>query len=534
MELLKYYSGPATETLNHEAQILTEAQAFREYMDRNNQNRKLARSSAKPRATSTPKRKKTEPQRREKITPEMTWLKKLICPFVYAEKTPDGIRPSVTKEAFIGRWNMRMGQRSLPNYKLLDHFNGTETLYFMGQGWNKADRTLANIDIDVQKHKRRGTPEGARQFAEHLKQKWPDLYCEPSTNGNGIHGYCILWKRKADAQTTNAALKRLEAWLRAEAKRINADIEDVEIKGTCLDLTLDDRFAQAVTFGVPAKLPRDVSRFSEWENTTVLRVKDLESSLYDVSVREAMCEAAVVVNEPEEAVQFPASQSNAPARKEKKPIVAGSVSNKFINDDQLDSIPAFERLYREWVGPSDLMAGKFRVTAHDFAVAMVLLRHFKADVNLDKSLPCRRVAELWTGLYKAGDIDRGWNHHRWKVIRDFLSARGHIDWTDHRYEHPSMVKDEHGKWCRQKDNNGKRSRGIACKWVITDEYDHRLEQVSLITALKTGEASFVDTKFNTLVPKQGKGRNLRPTICSLRHLKFWQQTNEASELLFAA
>jgi hypothetical protein len=68
---------------------------------------------------------------------------------------------------------------------------------------------------------------------------------------------------------------------------------------------------------------------------------------------------------------------------------------------------------------------------------MVLLRHFKADGNFDKSLPCRRVAELWTGLYEAGDIDRGWNHHRWKVIRDFLSARGHIDWTDNRYEPPS-------------------------------------------------------------------------------------------------
>lgn len=76
MQLLKYYSSPATETLDHEPHILTEAQAFREYMDRNNRNRKLARSSAKPRATSTLKRRKSEPQRREKITPEMKWLKK--------------------------------------------------------------------------------------------------------------------------------------------------------------------------------------------------------------------------------------------------------------------------------------------------------------------------------------------------------------------------------------------------------------------------------------------------------------------------
>jgi len=534
MELLQYNSVDAHKSVDHALTIITEDRAFREYMDRNNRERRLARKIADSQAKPKSKTKRSAPQRREKTTPEMKWLKELICPFVYAEKTPDGIRPSVTKAEFIGRWNMKMGQRSLPNFKLLDHFQGKETLYFMGQGWNKADRTLVNIDIDVQKHKRLGTPEGARKFAEHLKKRWPDLYCEPSTNGKGIHGYCILWKRKADAKTSNAALKRLEAWLRAEAKIINADIEDVEVKGTCLDLTLDDRFAQAVTFGVPAKLPRDVSRFSEWENTTVLRVKDLESSLYDVRKREAVCEAAPVVKEPEAVIQLPVSKANVPAKKEKKPILAGSVSNKFITEEQLANIPAYEQLYRQWVGPNDLMAGKFRVIAHDFAVAMMLLQHFKADANYDESLPIRRVQELWTALYNAEDITRGFNHHRWKVIRDFLSARGHINWIDNRYETPSMAKNENGKWCRTKGSNGKVSVGIACKWGISDGFDNWLNQIALTATLKTGEASFVDTKLRKLVPSNGNGKNLRPVSCSIRALKLSDEWNKACELMMAA
>jgi len=511
MNLLKYYSVDAIETSALDAANLTEDIAFREYLDHKQRQRKLDRNLAK-------------------ATPEMKWLKELICPFVYGEKTPVGVRPSITKEAFIGRWNMGLGLPSLPNYKLLDHFLGKETLYYMAHGWEKAERILVMIDIDVLKAKGLGTPEGARRFAQHLKAIWPDLYFEVSTNGKGIHGYLILRKRWADAKQTNAALKRLEAWLRAEAKKVNADIEEVEIKGTCLDMTFDGRLLQAVKYGVLAKLPRDVARFSEWQETTVLRVQDLERSQFDVNEEEVVVSVPEPVSdEPEEVIKWPTPKADAKIRKVKKAIVAGSVSGKFINEDELAAIPAFERLYREWVGPNDLMARKFRITAHDFAVMMVLLRHFKAQPNCDKTLPCRRAEELWTGLYHAGDVDRGFCHHRWRRIRDFLSARGHIDWTDHRYEPPCVVKDENGK----KDQK-KSSRGIACKWGITEQYDHWLERVSLTAALKSGEASFVDTGFRKLVPPQGNGKNLRPISCQLRELRFLQRAEAACDLLYAA
>lgn len=553
MVLQQYYSGPANETFKFAPEIIADYRAYREYMDGNKQKAKIARQTAEVQEPPKPSKPKTErgSQRRAKSTPQMDWLRELICPFVYGDGTPDGPRPSVTKADFIGRWNQRMGLPSLPNYKLLDHFQASGTAYYMGQGWANADRTLVLIDIDVLKSKNRGTPEGAKRFAEHLKSIWPNLYFERSTNGKGIHAYIILWKHDVDAKKTNAALKRFELWLRAEAKRVNADIELVEIKGTCLDLTLDDKFAQAVTFGTLAKLPREVNRFSEWEQTTTLRVQDLESNIYDVI--ETKVQDIAQDNEAKITAKLPnvvcdsqpnmtediagndiAGKDLAGTDIAHADISEGSTTGKFITKEQLSRIPHYECLYREWVGPDDLMAGKFRVTAHDFAVALMLLQHFKADANHDESMPVRRVGELWTALYVAEDITRGFNHHRWKVIRDFLSASGHINWIDNRYEHPNMVKNENGKWCRTKGGNGKVSVGIACKWRINDFFDHWLNQISSLSTLNIGEASFVDTKLLRLVPPNGNGRNLRPVHASIRALKLREQFDKACELMIAA
>lgn len=490
-------------------------------------------SSPQEIAKSRVKRSKSKaPRKQAKTTPEMEWLKSLICPFVYGERTPTGIYPSVDKQTFVGRWSLGYGLPSLPNHKLLDHFQGNQTLYFFGNGWEKCDRTLVMIDIDVLKYKGMGSPEGAKQFAEHLKVIWPDLYFEPSTNGNGMHGYFLLWKAKIGAERTNAALKRFEKWLRSEAKRINADIEQVEIKGTCLDLKLEGRVVDTVRYGSFGKIPRDLSRFAEWENTTMLRVHDLESNLFDEdavpNLAPVMEDSGKVVNVPV-TVPFPSPVVSKKAKSAVTDSVSGSVSGKFINEEELAGIPFFERLYREWIGPNDLMAGKFRVTAHDFAVAMVLLRHFKTDPNGDGSLPTRRVGELWTGMFLAGDVQRGWNHHRWKVIRDFLSARGHIDWTEYRYEYETVVLDEDGK----KDVK-KSQRGIACKWGISAEFDDHL---AFFVACNAGEASFVDTKKCNLVPPQGKGQNLKPRPFPLRvemEQKFWVRAFEACETLCAA
>src|SRR5207248_2384814 len=111
------------------------------------------------------------------------------------------------------------------------HQRGHETLYFFGNGWINQPYTLVMIDIDVMKARGLGTPDGARRCAEHLAGLLPGSYWEPSTNGNGRHGYLLVSKEGYPAEVVNQGLAWLEDWLRAQCK--GQDIEMVEVKGTC-------------------------------------------------------------------------------------------------------------------------------------------------------------------------------------------------------------------------------------------------------------------------------------------------------------
>ena len=462
-----------------------------------------------------PTRKKAKKARRKaKSTPPMIWLKDLICSLVYGEKTSVGVRPSLEKKELIGFWNQDLQLPKLANYRLEDHFNLVKTYYFFGNGDPKDDLTLVMIDIDVQKSLGLGTPAGALAFAEHLRRvRFPGLYFEPSTNGNGIHAYILVRKLGRSATEVNAALRRLQAWLVAESERVNADIELVEVKGTCLDVTFNFGMMESVKYGFFAKLPREAHRFNEWQATTVLALAEIEGSLYDVKTEPETCNIPAV--DP---------STSTTVKKPKKRIVAGSVTGKFITDEALACIPRYEALYNQMTGGKNLKARKFAVTAHDFAIALVLLRFFKNNANPDDSLPTRRVAKLWTALYSAGDVQRPWNHHRWKAIRDFLSKQGHLDWIDNRYCYGEIV-------------DGEFVRGIACKFWITDEFADALDIVATATTPTTGGASFVHTSVAGFVRLKGNGRPLVPErfpIRAERERLFWKAAYEASGTLWAA
>lgn len=339
METLKYCSSADLRSSELDPSIVTEDPVFREAMDRRQRERNSARMSVK--AIAVPKNVKKSPQRRARKSPEISWLKGLICPFVYGEKTPDGIFPSVTKQTFVGRWNLSMGLPSLPNYKLLDHFQGKETLYFFGNGSEQCKNTLVMIDIDVLKSKGLGSPAGAIALSTHLISIWPDMYFEPSTNGKGMHGYFILRKSGVDAQRTNASLKRLERWLRSESLRINADIEQVEVKGACLDITFEGRLVQSVQYGSFAKLPREISRFDEWGNTTVLRVQDLETSVFDEGAAFRVDSKASVpvlkMSVSNETISQPRPTVTVKVKAAPAVSSSGSVSGRVINEEELSS-----------------------------------------------------------------------------------------------------------------------------------------------------------------------------------------------------
>ena len=103
-----------------------------------------------------------KPRRRAPTTEAIRWLRGKVFSHVYGEKVGDDVYPSMTKEAFVGFYNQRGYGKRLPNYKIQDHFDRRKTYYYFSSPNKTAEYALALIDIDVQKKKKLGSPEGAR------------------------------------------------------------------------------------------------------------------------------------------------------------------------------------------------------------------------------------------------------------------------------------------------------------------------------------------------------------------------------------
>jgi len=320
-----------------------------------------------------PKPNRRKPKRRSPTTEAMRWLKdKMFC-HVYGEKVGDGVYPSMTKETFVGFYNERGHGKRLPNYKLQDHFNGLKTYYYFSSPNKTAEYALAMIDVDVLKRKMLGSPEGAKKVAAFLRTKFPNLYVEASTGGKGQHGYLLVRKLGHGAEEVKAALKHLEKWLRQQSKGF--DIEIVEVKGMPPVVKYRDGGSiEAITYGSFAKLPREVNRFSEWANTTTVTIADL-----------------LALPLVEEAVE---AEPEIRAKADK--LQVGSVSGKNVSQEELDLMPTWERFIKQARKQTPLHGDRWTVTETDFAQAVVLLRFFTENRNLDGSLPQRRVQELWT------------------------------------------------------------------------------------------------------------------------------------------
>ncbi|MFO0800187.1 MAG: hypothetical protein U0804_22195 [Gemmataceae bacterium] len=393
--------------------------------------------------------------RRADSTPAMNWLRERTFPDVYGHlEVKDGERrviPSMKVSTFIDRRNrLRFtggydrhqyeGRFRVANYKYRDHFDRESTLYFFAHP--TARYVIVMLDIDALKALGLGSPAGAVAFAGHLKTFWPNLYTEPSTGGSGVHGYLVLDRAGRTAGQVNAFLKGLEGWLRAEAAITGADIEAVEVKGSCpmIDATAGGK-VNDVQFGTFAKVPRLAEeRFAELAATTVLDV-----------------------TKPLPAHSGPVVKAVQPKKG------AGSWDGRFITDAEVAAIPAYEEFYRHL--NLDLRDERYVVTPNDFAVFCVLLRWFTANPvktgSKQNTLPVRKVQGLWTSLHEAGTADRPFNCHRFKVIRDFLSRNKHIDWIDHHY-----------RWTAHDAQGDVETEGVACKWGLTAHFNSLLDRVS--------------------------------------------------------
>ena len=377
-----------------------------------------------------------------KVREAAQWLKKLTHDLCWGIKVID--RKTGKPHPAFANTNKKLEKLAahrfvrlqlLTQQLLLAHFSSEETLYFTGY---PGDFTLLLIDIDCHS---KGTLEGALLFAEYLRENiFPNLYFEPSTNGNGVHGYLVV--SKSNDKDYNRAAKALDRWLKAILSTTTFDVETVETKGTC---SIWER--GNITEGTLAKYPRDASRFEEWQRTTSLTVGEIDD----------LVESSPIKPKPKRECQG-----------------TGSIVGKHIDTEAIKALLSFGK---DLLGQEQVAIGsknRVVVTNEDVAVFATLLKFFTDNRNADGSLPVARIRSLWKSLYECGDITRAWDHHRFMWLRDKFTALKLIDWEDSTY-----VVGENGH------------PGQACKWNasekllnIIQEYTVNKEEAPAATTIK--------------------------------------------------
>lgn len=73
---------------------------------------------------------------------------------------------------------------------------------------------------------------------------------------------------------------------------------------------------------------------------------------------------------------------------------------------------------------------------------------------------------MWNSLFEVGDVGRAFCPQRFKVIRDFLSSLGLLDWKDRSY------------CLGWYDQEGEYHKGKACKWQASEKLMGMLEETA--------------------------------------------------------
>jgi hypothetical protein len=442
--------------------------------------------------TSTEK----SPRKRQKIH---AWLRKRISRLDFGFKHEGRPIHSNINAKVLDRINNGGGWLDrLKNRDLDEHFDGSRTYYFTGNGSRDSDETLAMIDIDCHG---RGTQAGALAFAEHLRANplfGDDLYIESSTNGVGVHGYVVVVKGCAGDRITNVALKVLDLYLKGLSYLGDFDIELVEIKGTCPELTwgLTRGRLEKYQSGQLAKLPREaLRRTDELMGTSKVHISRLQRLGLDLAemagaagvpieivekIRSASEHLAGCRSRPEHLEQLrqgvkdwarwkagrvampaivldflPFAQEKAEGRRPTLKRARGSTEAPMVSDEIAGQIRGgLMRFVKNWCNGGLAAAMRRRLIPVDLAAVIAILAHTKDHPNADGSTPTAWIKMLWDDLHERGYIDRPWDHHRFKAARDFLSRMGWIAWRDENYVVGQEIDGEYRK-------------GQAAKWEAT-------------------------------------------------------------------
>ena len=234
-------------------------------------------------------------------------------------------------------------------------------------------------------------------------------------------------------------LKRLEKVLKRLLQVFLAthpehDIEDVEIKGTPHILTWAkgaSRRIESMKSGQLAKLPRDIlDRFDEFRDTTVLSIQDIHQ-----------------LEDRVERIEIPAPRRLSASR------AKGSTRNHPLSTDEVEAIGGpYLEFAGTWVPEPLATSGRAKVEAGDVAIGLAIVKVCSSKSNSDGTLPTARVKAIWDRLFEDGEVERAFDYHRWKTIRDVIEVRGGLEMVDRRF-YTGFV-----------DVDGRVIKGRAAKW----------------------------------------------------------------------
>jgi hypothetical protein len=370
-----------------------------------------------------------------------SFILKHVSPYSYGW-TYDEKPTRYKNEEIIRQRNERGWMTGLTRTRIYEHLAG-DVKYFYADGRKSVEQTLTGIDVDCHDH---GTYESAVAFAAWLQENFfPGLYYEPSTHGNGVHGYILFCKMGLKDVGVNVWLKRLEKTLKRLLQVFLAihpehSIEDVEIKGTAHEIMWEDGKIIHLKAGSLMKLPARIYLADEFEKLKGTMLVDV----YDIEKLE------------ETASRLPVT-IKMPARKK-----TGSLRNHIVLDEDLAAITGrYLEIAREWVPAPLATSHRAVVEASDVAIAIAIVKSCTREMNADGSMPTKRIKALWDVLYGLGAITRAFSKNRWCAIRNLMEQQGVIQMQDRVY-HPSAARDK---------------KGEAARWCFTEEFLGRLDGV---------------------------------------------------------
>ena len=383
--------------------------------------------------------------------PICSFLRKLISPYGFGWEGEDGGVGRYSNELLIRWYNAQSFMGTPNNSDYYMHFAGQITLYFWADGRKNQAETISMIDIDCHK---RGNADSATAFANWLKDNYfPNLYHEPSTHGKGTHGYFVLFKDGFIDVGVSNYLKRLDKSLKKLLELFLAthpqyEIENVEIKGTPHIITWAKgakRQIESMKSGCLAKVPRDVlDRFDEFKNTTVLSFDDI-----------------IELEEKVERIVIPAPKTLSIIK------IKGSTAAHPISKNEIEAISGPYLVFANtWIPESVGTSSRARVDAIDLAISLSILKFCSKNMNSDGTMPTKRIKRIWDGLFAEGQIERAFDYHRWKVIRDLIESQGGLEMEDRLYYTGFVNK------------QGELIKGKAAKWKLADWLVGELDQIA--------------------------------------------------------